>query len=138
MCILITKILLTCGKLRFIENFGPRQLFSTWRVIGFVRGDAKTPRGWQKFERKALQTTGKSVVMLREAHTDEKPQQRICKSDFPLGFWHLMCLFLCNTRCVAFILWIAQPYRQLDVWLSIKQCHIRFPGARGSILAFEQ
>lgn len=36
-----------------IENFGPRQLFSTWRVIGFVRAMQK-PQGWQKFERKGF------------------------------------------------------------------------------------
>jgi len=36
-----------------IENFGPRQLFSMWRVIGFVRAMQK-PRGWQKFERRGF------------------------------------------------------------------------------------
>ncbi len=36
-----------------IENFGPRQLFSTWRAIGFLRAMQK-PQGWQKFERKGF------------------------------------------------------------------------------------
>jgi hypothetical protein len=36
-----------------VENFGPRQLFSTWRASGFVKAMQK-PQGWQKFERKGF------------------------------------------------------------------------------------
>ena len=37
----------------FIENFGPRQLFSFWRVSGFFRMYMK-PSGWNKLERKGF------------------------------------------------------------------------------------
>ncbi len=37
-----------------LENFGPRQLFSAWRTIGFLKAMQK-PQGWQKFERKGFE-----------------------------------------------------------------------------------
>lgn len=40
-----------------VENFGPRQLFSAWRVVGFVRAMQK-PQGWQKFERRGFADRG--------------------------------------------------------------------------------
>lgn len=40
-----------------VENFGPRQLFSTWRVLGFLNA-MKKPVGWQKFERKGFSSAG--------------------------------------------------------------------------------
>lgn len=40
------------------ENFGPRQLFSTWRAVGFFRAMQK-PQGWQKFERKGFSDNGR-------------------------------------------------------------------------------
>ena len=35
------------------ENFGPRQLFSFWRVLGFLNA-MKKPQGWGKMERKGF------------------------------------------------------------------------------------
>lgn len=37
----------------FIENFGPRQIFSLWRVLGFLNA-MKKPTGWGKMERKGF------------------------------------------------------------------------------------
>jgi cellulose synthase/poly-beta-1,6-N-acetylglucosamine synthase-like glycosyltransferase len=36
-----------------IENFGPRQVFSMWRVLGFLNAMRK-PQGWGKLERKGF------------------------------------------------------------------------------------
>lgn len=36
-----------------LENFGPRQLFSAWRTVGFIKAMQK-PQGWQKFERRGF------------------------------------------------------------------------------------
>lgn len=40
-----------------IENFGPRQLFSMWRVFGFLSA-MKKPKGWGKMERKGFSSSG--------------------------------------------------------------------------------
>ncbi|HWR10758.1 MAG TPA: glycosyltransferase [Rectinemataceae bacterium] len=40
----------------FIENFGPRQLFSMWRVFGFFSA-MKKPKGWGKMERKGFSSS---------------------------------------------------------------------------------
>ena len=40
----------------FIENFGPRQVFSLWRVLGFFSA-MKKPKGWGKMERKGFSKT---------------------------------------------------------------------------------
>lgn len=37
----------------FIENFGPRQLISLWRVSGYINS-LKKPKGWGKMERKGF------------------------------------------------------------------------------------
>ena len=37
----------------FLENFGPRQLISLWRVSGYVNS-LKKPKGWGKMERKGF------------------------------------------------------------------------------------
>lgn len=41
----------------FIENFGPRQVFSMWRVLGFFSA-MKKPQGWGKMERKGFGQAG--------------------------------------------------------------------------------
>ncbi|MCE5257315.1 MAG: glycosyltransferase [Spirochaetaceae bacterium] len=40
-----------------LENFGPRQLFSMWRVSGFFNA-MKKPQGWGKMERKGFSVEG--------------------------------------------------------------------------------
>jgi cellulose synthase/poly-beta-1,6-N-acetylglucosamine synthase-like glycosyltransferase/HEAT repeat protein len=45
--------------LAFLENFGPRQLFSMWRVLGFFSA-MKKPKGWGTMERKGF-AQGKSA-----------------------------------------------------------------------------
>lgn len=40
----------------FLENFGPRQVFSLWRVLGFFSA-MKKPKGWGKMERKGFSNT---------------------------------------------------------------------------------
>ena len=40
-----------------LENFGPRQVFSMWRVLGFFSA-MKKPKGWGKMERKGFATSG--------------------------------------------------------------------------------
>lgn len=37
----------------FVENFGPRQLISLWRVSGYINS-LKKPKGWGKMERKGF------------------------------------------------------------------------------------
>lgn len=37
----------------FLENFGPRQIFSMWRVLGYFSA-MKKPKGWGKMERKGF------------------------------------------------------------------------------------
>ncbi len=37
----------------FLENFGPRQVFSLWRVFGYFSA-MKKPKGWGKMERKGF------------------------------------------------------------------------------------
>jgi hypothetical protein len=39
------------------ENFGPRQLFSLWRVGGYI-SMLKAPKGWGKLERKGFVAAG--------------------------------------------------------------------------------
>jgi cellulose synthase/poly-beta-1,6-N-acetylglucosamine synthase-like glycosyltransferase/HEAT repeat protein len=39
--------------LALLENFGPRQVFSMWRVLGFFNA-LKKPQGWGKMERKGF------------------------------------------------------------------------------------
>ena len=41
-----------------IENFGPRQLISLWRVTGYFNA-MKKPAGWDKAERKGFETSKK-------------------------------------------------------------------------------
>jgi cellulose synthase/poly-beta-1,6-N-acetylglucosamine synthase-like glycosyltransferase len=36
-----------------VENFGPRQIFSMWRVLGFFSA-MRSPKGWGKMERKGF------------------------------------------------------------------------------------
>ena len=43
-----------------IENFGPRQIFSLWRVSGFFQM-LKKPGGWDKAERKGFANTEKNT-----------------------------------------------------------------------------
>ena len=40
-----------------LENFGPRQVFSMWRVFGFLSA-MKKPKGWGKMERKGFGASG--------------------------------------------------------------------------------
>ena len=40
-----------------LENFGPRQVFSMWRVLGFMSA-MKKPKGWGKMERKGFASSG--------------------------------------------------------------------------------
>ena len=40
----------------FIENLGPRQLISLWRVSGYINS-LKKPKGWGKMERKGFAST---------------------------------------------------------------------------------
>jgi cellulose synthase/poly-beta-1,6-N-acetylglucosamine synthase-like glycosyltransferase len=42
----------------FLENFGPRQIFSLWRVLGFFSA-MKKPKGWGKMERKGFSNTAR-------------------------------------------------------------------------------
>jgi cellulose synthase/poly-beta-1,6-N-acetylglucosamine synthase-like glycosyltransferase len=42
-----------------LENFGPRQVFSMWRVLGFFSA-MKKPAGWGKMERKGFASTSSS------------------------------------------------------------------------------
>ncbi len=41
----------------FLENFGPRQIFSMWRVLGFLNA-MKKPKGWGEMERKGFAPAG--------------------------------------------------------------------------------
>jgi len=41
----------------FLENFGPRQIFSMWRVFGFFSA-MRTPKGWGKMDRKGFAPPG--------------------------------------------------------------------------------
>lgn len=43
------------------ENFGPRQLFSFWRIGGYFNM-LKKPQGWGKLERKGFEVHGKGVT----------------------------------------------------------------------------
>lgn len=43
----------------FLENFGPRQVFSLWRVLGFLNA-MKKPTGWGKMERKGFGPTAQN------------------------------------------------------------------------------
>lgn len=43
------------------ENFGPRQLFSFWRIGGYFNM-LKKPQGWGKLERKGFEVNGKGVT----------------------------------------------------------------------------
>lgn len=43
------------------ENFGPRQLFSFWRIGGYFN-ILKKPQGWGKLERKGFEVSGKGVT----------------------------------------------------------------------------
>jgi hypothetical protein len=36
-----------------VENFGPRQLISLWRVSGYINS-LKKPKGWGKMERRGF------------------------------------------------------------------------------------
>jgi cellulose synthase/poly-beta-1,6-N-acetylglucosamine synthase-like glycosyltransferase len=47
-------------KTAILENFGPRQLFSFWRVLGFLNAMRK-PQGWDKFARKGIAGIGQAV-----------------------------------------------------------------------------
>ena len=47
-----TAILLTYA---FLENFGPRQIISLWRVGGYI-SSMKKPKGWGKMVRKGFST----------------------------------------------------------------------------------
>lgn len=47
-----------------LENFGPRQLFSAWRSLGFIKAMQK-PQGWQKFERKGFEASGQKASNAR-------------------------------------------------------------------------
>jgi hypothetical protein len=49
-----TKDILILIGYAIIENFGPRQLFSFWRVGAFVQMLRK-PGGWDKAERKGFE-----------------------------------------------------------------------------------
>jgi len=40
-----------------LENFCPRQVFSMWRVLGFISA-MKKPKGWGKMERKGFASSG--------------------------------------------------------------------------------
>ncbi|HCX95394.1 MAG TPA: glycosyl transferase family 2, partial [Spirochaetaceae bacterium] len=46
-------------KTAILENFGPRQLFSFWRVLGFLNAMGK-PQGWDKFARKGFAGSGQA------------------------------------------------------------------------------
>lgn len=58
-------------SMAFVENFGPRQVFSLWRVLGFFSA-MKKPKGWGKMERKGFSgtatpsTAGKTVDSRKE------------------------------------------------------------------------
>jgi len=41
----------------FLENFGPRQVFSLWRVFGYFSA-MKKPKGWGKMERRGFASPG--------------------------------------------------------------------------------
>ena len=43
------------------ENFGPRQLFSFWRIGGYFNM-LKKPQGWGKLERKGFEVNSKGVT----------------------------------------------------------------------------
>jgi cellulose synthase/poly-beta-1,6-N-acetylglucosamine synthase-like glycosyltransferase/HEAT repeat protein len=63
-----------------VENFGPRQLFSLWRVLGYISA-MKRPKGWGKMERKGFsggpgnQGTGKAAGTAAEAAAQQRALQ---------------------------------------------------------------
>lgn len=75
-CILSTKDTLVLLWMAVLENFGPRQMFSMWRVLGFFSA-MKKPQGWGKLERKGFSpnpaASAPSVARPPQAAPDPRP-----------------------------------------------------------------
>ena len=54
-----------------IENFGPRQIFSMWRVLGYLSA-MKKPKGWGKMERKGFAPSSGAAGVANAASGKDK------------------------------------------------------------------